>query len=433
MKQLKLTAAFAFACLTGSAWAGEVTLFETQNRSDAPASVRSDVVDMASYGAPAVFRSINVLAGTWELCSERDFRGRCRIYTAGQNGPMNEGQGERVLSIREIRYRNADTIPANAPPRIELFPEIDFRGAGVNFFRASDSQRWGVRSLIVHAGTWELCSDFGARGRCQVFQPGEYRAVDGQLMGARSVRVIAGYGVTPPTPVAVGPANSMPPSRVDPIGAVAGAIIGGLLGGNVTINQSQGAGGNGRIHLFPGPALTGQPLSAISDVPNFRNFGFNDRTQSIRVESGVWEVCTDANFAGACRTLTPGDYPALYNSMLDRSISSVRMVQAPQQAYNHSPTQNGTFPPGAYETPHNVFLFDSPDFQGETFRSNADMETLTTTSMNDRTKSIFVRAGRWEFCLDNRFRGACVTLDPGSYARLQYPMERGITSFRRVQ
>jgi hypothetical protein len=167
-------------------------------------------------------------------------------------------------------------------------------------------------------------------------------------------------------------------------------------------------------------------------VQNFRSFGFNDRTQSIRVESGVWEVCTEANFAGACRTLTPGDYPALYNSMLDRSISSARMVQPPAQNLP-PPTQDGSFPAGAPETPHAIFLFSENDFRGETFRSNADVENLRNTALNDRAVSIFVRYGRWEFCTDSRYRGNCVTLSAGSYGRLQYPMEGAISSYRRVQ
>jgi hypothetical protein len=118
--------------------------------------------------------------------------------------------------------------------------------------------------------------------------------------------------------------------------------------------------------------------------------------------------------------------------MLERNISSARLVQAPPSSVAN-PTQDGTFEAGAPETPHAVFLFADNDFRGETFRSNRDMDNMRNTAMNDRTGSIFVRVGRWEFCTDSRFRGNCITLGPGSYGRLQYPMEGAISSFRRVQ
>jgi hypothetical protein len=426
MKTLLKTALTAVAMVGAQlSAAGEVMFFESRDATSMSIAIRSDVADLGAYGIVPSVQTFDVRAGNWEFCTDREFRGQCVVFGPGLQQGVNNGQGMRILSAREVRYRQGGDVGRSVPPRIELYPEIDFRGAGMNHYRDTDL-RWGVRSVIVHGGTWEVCTDTGFRGRCQVFQPGQYRVLDGQLMGARSARMVAGPGVAPP-----------PPSRVDPVAAIAGAVIGGLLGGNqgvaiATPVQPQLAANNGRIHFFPGPGLTGQPLSVVSDVPNFRNFGFNDATQSIRVESGIWEVCTDAGFAGACRQLAPGDYPALWNSMLDRSISSTRMIQAPNAGVPVA-IQDGTFPAGAPETPHSVIMFSSEDFRGETFRANGDMENLRNTSMNDRAGSIFVRAGRWEFCTDSRSRGTCLTLGPGSYGRLQYPMDRAISSFRRVQ
>ncbi len=406
--------------------AGEVLFFETRDTTGLSIAIRSDVPDLGAYGIPATVQVLDIRSGNWEFCTDREFRGQCVVFGQGFQQNLNQGAGMRVLSAREVRYRSVQAdVARGVPPRIELYPEIDFRGAGMNHYRDSDL-RWGVRSLIVHGGTWELCSDIGSRGRCQVFQPGQYRILDGQMMGARSARLVAGPGVPPP-----------PPSRIDPVGAIAGAVIGGLLGANqgiaiATPVQPQAIGTTGRIHFFPGPGLTGQPLSVVGNVQNLRDFGFNDRTQSVRVESGVWEVCTDADFRGACRQLAPGDYPALWNSMLDRSISSTRMVQAPNAGVMPG-AQDGSYPAGTPETPHSVILFTDEDFRGDTFRANGDLENLRNTSMNDRAGSIFIRQGRWEFCTDSRSRGTCLTLGPGSYGRLQYPMDRAISSFRRVQ
>jgi Beta/Gamma crystallin len=428
---IKATTAALALGISSLAAAGEVLFFETRDLTGLSIAIRSDVTDLGAYGIATSIQAIDVRSGNWEFCTDREFRGQCVVFGQGVQSNLNNGQGMRVLSAREVRYRygGAGDAARNTPPRIELYPEIDFRGAGMNHYRDADL-RWGVRSLIVHSGTWEICSDSGSRGRCQVFQPGQYRILDGQMMGARSARLLAGPGVPPPV--------APPPQRsIDPVAAIAGAVIGGLIGGNqgvaiATPVSPQAIGATGRIHFFPGPGLTGQPLSVVGNVPNFQDFGFNDRAQSIRVESGVWEVCSDSGFRGACRQLAPGDYPALWNSMLDRSISSARMIQAPNVGVMPG-VQDGTYPAGTPETPHSVILFADEDFRGETFRANGDLENLRNTSMNDRAGSIFIRQGRWEFCTDSRSRGTCLTLGPGSYGRLQYPMDRAISSFRRVQ
>ncbi len=427
-----ITTALALG-LGGQVFSGEVMFFEPRDTAGTSIGIRSDVADLGAYGIATTVYDIEIRSGNWEFCTDREFRGQCVVMGQGLQRNINNGAGMRILSAREVRYRyGAQADGARAvPPRIELYPEIDFRGAGMNHYRDSDL-RWGVRSVIVHGGTWEVCTDIGFRGRCQVFQPGQYRVLDGQMMGARSARLIAGPGITPPI------APPPPQRTIDPVSAIAGAVIGSLLGANqqgvaiATPVSPQAVGASGRIHFFPGPGLTGQPLSVVGNLPNFSGYGFNDRTQSIRVESGVWEVCTDSDFRGACRQLAPGDYPALWNSMLDRSISSTRMIQAPNVGVMPS-SQDGTYPAGSPETPHSVILFADEDFRGETFRANGDLENLRNTSMNDRAGSIFIRQGRWEFCTDSRSRGTCLTLGSGSYGRLQYPMDRAISSFRRVQ
>ena len=45
--------------------------------------------------------------------------------------------------------------------------------------------------MIVHEGTWELCTEPGFGGRCQTFRPGEYRYLAGmneRVTSARQVR-----------------------------------------------------------------------------------------------------------------------------------------------------------------------------------------------------------------------------------------------------
>ena len=46
-------------------------------------------------------------------------------------------------------------------------------------------------------------------------------------------------------------------------------------------------------------------------VRNLDRTQFNDRAESLRVESGYWIFCSDANFGGECQTFGPGDYSTL--------------------------------------------------------------------------------------------------------------------------
>jgi hypothetical protein len=59
-------------------------------------------------------------------------------------------------------------------------------------------------------------------------------------------------------------------------------------------------------------------------MPSLGRTGFNDRASSLRVESGYWIFCSDAEFRGECRTFGPGDYATLPG--LNNVISSGRRI-----------------------------------------------------------------------------------------------------------
>jgi len=81
----------------------------------------------------------------------------------------------------------------------------------------------------------------------------------------------------------------------------------------------------GEVVLFEGENFQGGSMAVRDVAPNLDPTGFNDRTASISVRDGTWEVCSDADFQGACMQLQPGDYPRL-DPPFDRSISSLREV-----------------------------------------------------------------------------------------------------------
>ncbi|MEP6996575.1 MAG: beta/gamma crystallin family protein [Betaproteobacteria bacterium] len=158
-----------------------------------------------------------------------------------------------------------------------------------------------AQSIVVRDGVWEVCTDALFSGRCVRLQPGEYPTLEGGLNDRiSSAREIAQYA--PPPPVAA-------PGY---------------------------GGGPARAVLFEGEGFRGRSFELQRDVVrNLDRTNFNDRAASLRVYSGYWIFCSDANFEGDCRTFGPGDYPDLPGD-LNRRISSGRRI-ADRYPYGGTP------------------------------------------------------------------------------------------------
>ena len=82
----------------------------------------------------------------------------------------------------------------------------------------------------------------------------------------------------------------------------------------------------GEISLFEGAGFGGRVVTLRATAPSVSNVGFNDRTSSIVVRSGRWEVCSDDNFRGDCAIFEPGQYSSL-DGRFDKRVSSAREVE----------------------------------------------------------------------------------------------------------
>lgn len=298
---------------------------------------------------------------------------------------------------------------------ITLFEDVDFRGRAVNLRETTDElTRFGFNdkasSILVRSGTWDVCTDAGFRGRCKTLGPGEYSSMPGMNDAISSVRETGrGDGNNPGRP-------GRDPER----------------------GHGGGYGRGGTLEVYSGAGQNGGSASLNRDTDDFVGIGFNDRTTSIVIHNGYWQLCSDSNYQGTCRIFGPGRHDDLGRG-LDGRVSSARMVDERearrQQQYDQQyqrPQYEQQYQQPQYQQRGAVLLFPEAGMRGEPLALDRNAEDLVRYNFNDRASSIVVNEGQWEVCSDSNFRGRCEVIGPGEYGRLNN-MENQISSLRRVR
>lgn len=258
---------------------------------DAAALARSNFDDRAS--------SVVVTRGTWELCSEPEFRGDCRTFAPGRYADLGYGMAREVSSARLVRPRRDAPVaispgypaPGEGPARAVLFRERDLNGPSlavsgpVNDLARSDFD--DASSMIIESGTWVVCTDTYFRGDCRTFGPGRYADFDAVNFLRKASSLRPSGGVVPPAP----PATPPRPAGVE---------------------------------LFSDADFRGDRVTIDGPIADLTRANFNDRAESVIVHDGTWEICTDAGYAGLCAAFAPGSYPRIGG--LGRQISSLRRI-----------------------------------------------------------------------------------------------------------
>lgn len=198
----------------------------------------------------------------------------------------------------------AGTVSAN----VTFYPGDNFAGREFtidqtvsNFERTGFNDR--ARSAVVNGGQWEICVDAEFSGACQVLGPGRYPDLGGFAGRVSSARPVAN-------------AN--------------------MQGRGERRDHRSRQGGGAHATLYEGRNLSGHSFDlGGGTMSNLDVTGFNDRASSLRVDSGYWVFCSDANFGGECRTFGPGSYATL-PAGLNNMISSGRRI-SDDYPYSQSP------------------------------------------------------------------------------------------------
>ena len=295
MRNLMRHLAVVLGCVTAmAAVAADMTFYERDGMRGRSFTASSPIDNFEGVGFNDRASSLVIRGGSWQVCSDAYFRGRCVTLARGDYPSLQSmGLDNSVSSARPIGGR------------ITLFDLPNFGGRGVtlendetNFDPIGINDR--AVSAIVYEGTWQLCQHADFNGACVTLAPGRHPDLGRMAGQASSARMVAG----------------------------------GDMGGG-----GGGPGSRSRAILFEGPNLTGRSFAMNAEVAaNLGNTGFNDRASSVRVEGGYWIFCTDANFQGECRTFGPGDYPTLPWELNDR-ISSGRRISG-HYPYSGNPNWN---------------------------------------------------------------------------------------------
>jgi len=314
---------------------------------------------------------------------------------------------------------------------IVLFAGENFRGPRIqvespvpNLARSGFNEL--ASSISVRRGAWQVCDDTAFRGNCVTLTEGDYASVRdmGLQNHVASVRELIGER---PVGIVTDRIVEAPPSRV-PDRAVVVAPVAPDRVVAVAPDARYDAPlppqtDPARIAFYDRENFGGRGVTVTDVVGDFNDISFNDRTRSVVVYSGTWELCHDMQFRGGCQVLPPGRYPQLPNG-LDHEVSSARPVLA---AVGQAPV-----PIGGQDRVRAV-LYEGPRFTGRQYVVDGNvLRNLDGTGFNDRVSSIRVERGYWLFCSDAQFAGECMTFGPGDYAQLPPSLNNRVSSGRRI-
>ena len=285
--------------------APQITFYEREGFAGRSFTAESQVGNFERQGFNDRASSVIVVRDFWEACDDAWFAGRCVVLRPGRYPSLAAmGLNDTVSSVRVVssneRLEENRYAPLPATVQITFYERDGFQGRSFTTRDQIDNfGRFGFNdsasSVVVVGEPREVCEDAGFRGRCVVLRPGRYSSLseiglnerissvrtvgantriednryipppvgfynyqrrdDERLYEARvtSVRAVVG---TPEQrcwvereQVAQDQGNANVPA------AIAGAIIGGILGHQV-------GGGRGKDVATAGGAIAGAAVGA---------------------------------------------------------------------------------------------------------------------------------------------------------------------------
>jgi uncharacterized protein YcfJ len=170
--------------------AAQATLYANDDFGGQSLRMSDQVPSLQRYNFNDRASSVVVVGNRWEVCEDDGFRGRCAVLRPGRyNSLADIGMEDGISSARVIatNERVSDNryapmpgaAAAPSPVNITFFEAERFQGRSYtatgqipNLRRTGFNER--ASSAVVSGERWEVCDNNRYRGQCMVLRPGQY-------------------------------------------------------------------------------------------------------------------------------------------------------------------------------------------------------------------------------------------------------------------
>lgn len=169
----------------------QVTFYQDDGFRGQSFTTERDVGNFQRFGFNDRASSVVVQGERWEVCEDARFEGRCVVLRPGRYPSLSAiGLSDRISSARAIgrderagdnRFVPGPIVQDNARPgaQITFYEHDGFQGQTFTADRAiEDFSRFGFNdrasSIDVRGDNWVVCEDSRYGGRCMILQPGRY-------------------------------------------------------------------------------------------------------------------------------------------------------------------------------------------------------------------------------------------------------------------
>jgi len=180
----------------------QVTFYQDDGFRGQSFTTERDIGNFQRFGFNDRASSVVVQGERWEVCEDVRFEGRCVVLRPGRYPSLSAmGLNDRVSSARAIgrdeRAGDNRVVPGpivqdNARPgaQITFYEHDGFQGQAFTADRAiEDFSRFGfndrVSSIDVRGDNWVVCEDIRYGGRCMILQPGRYPSLSAMGLNDR--------------------------------------------------------------------------------------------------------------------------------------------------------------------------------------------------------------------------------------------------------
>ena len=230
-----------------------ITVYENIDFKGRNITIEGDVPDLRAFGFDRTVSSFRFPPGeNWEVCTGRNFTGRCRIFSTSVTDLRRSDWNDDILSIRRahVDHPGGDrpVFGVVPPGSLELYAGTDFSGRRVVLTRAMSDFRalnFNDRALSLRAvrgEAWEVCYNINFD---------DCRVVDGELPNLARYNLL---GISS-APGRAGHDWNLRPAR--------------------------------SIELYAGVDFSGEVRILTGSTNNLEHDRFNDRAESLHVPRGA--------------------------------------------------------------------------------------------------------------------------------------------------